>query len=133
MALYIFEFTIPPNTPKNRPFEKIVKVGNGVVKKVEIRIPPGHYGFAGMRIYAQEIPILPENPEAWVYGNDEIVFDEPLWLILRPEYEFKLVGYNESPNFEHTFLVRFIVTPLTAYRQLPIPEEIKTLQELLTE
>lgn len=133
MALYWYEFTIPPNTPKNKPIEKIVKVGRGVVKRIEIRIPSGHMGVAGMRIYAQEALILPENPEGWIRGDNEIVYDEPMWLILRPEYEFKLVGYNESQFFDHAFIIRFIVVPLTAFEELPIPKALETIEKLLTE
>ena len=133
MALYSFSFIIPKQTPKDKPVEKIVKVGSGLIKKIQIRIPPTHYGLAKLRIYAQEALILPENPEEWVYGHNEIIEDELMLLILRPQYEFRLVGYNESMFRDLGFIVRFVVVPLTTFKTLPIARTEEELVRLLTE
>ena len=81
MALYTWKFTIPANTPKDNAERMEVWVKRGVVVRAKIVIPTGHVGLAKMQIWKGEIPILPENPDGWIFGDGEEVEDIPLWII----------------------------------------------------
>jgi len=134
MALYTFTFTIPKNTLPPNYYRKTIYIKKGVITKIRIVVPFGHMGKAKMQIWKGEIPILPENPEEWVYGNNEIIEDEPYWEIEGLKEEFQLVGYNESTSYDHTFIVRFVVVPREVLSPwITSTKAIKTIKELLEE
>ena len=132
MALYTWKFTIPANTPKDNAERMEVWVKRGVVVRAKIVIPTGHVGLAKMQIWKGEIPILPENPDGWIFGDGEEVEDIPLWIIGEKEEKFTFVGYNEDDTFEHSFIIRFIVLPFEVIFPLSLsPAKEQVMQELI--
>ena len=132
--LYVFKFTIPQQTTKQNPLRKKIEIPRGVIQKVIITIPFGHFAVAGMQIRYGEVVVMPQGEENWIYGNNEIVEDIWYWEIEKDKEEFTLVGYNDSQYFEHSFIVRFLVVPLQLVPPEIIPLKIeKEIKRLMGE
>lgn len=125
--LYCVDLTVPANTPRTSPVRQDIEIKSGVLRKVSVMIPAGHFALAHLVIMDGETQIVPHEGD--IHGNDEIfTFDE--WIeIPEPKRTLTLLGWNEDDSYDHTFYVRILVLP----RWLASPELYlgETLDRLL--
>jgi len=76
---------------------------------IQIVIPWGHGGLAGLAIFYGLEQIAPRPTGTWFKGNDQVIEWKELFTIPERKAKFKLVGYNDDDSYSHTFIVRFVV------------------------
>lgn len=70
----VYDVTCPASTPASAPIEtQAYSGGNFTVTAVTILIPDGHLGTTGIALGFAHNPVIPENPGAFISGNDEIL------------------------------------------------------------
>jgi hypothetical protein len=100
----VYEVTVNALTAKGAPATTPTWFNPGTVVNVEIVIPAGVAGLAGIRISVAGTQIFPSNRGSWLVGDNEI--------ILRDVYNWpnsgriEVEGYNEDTH-AHTFQVRY--------------------------
>ena len=109
--LYTTSLTIPANTAKNNKVCTEISIREGVITKISIVIPWGHFGLAHLIILDGTTQIIPFNPDSSIVGNDETFTFDVNIDVKEPEHVFKICGWNEDIQYSHTFYVRFIVMP----------------------
>ncbi len=123
------DVTVPANTPKSSPVRIPVQVPPGVLRKVWVRIPPGHAGLAHLILRHGETQIIPYYGD--IHGDDELlIFDEV--------YEFKtddtivFEAWNDDSSYDHTFIVRLLILPkIVAYPELAMFMALKKMLEAM--
>jgi hypothetical protein len=108
--LYTIDITIPANTPKESPIEEKVLIKSGVIRKISILIPSGHFCLAHLVIKDGETQIVPHEGD--IHGDGETLEFEDWIQIEEPERIITFCGWNEDTTFSHTFYVRIIVLPI---------------------
>jgi len=100
----------PINTATTSPLITQVNLGDVMLHKVRIRIPPGHSGQTGIQIRLGSNTIIPWNDATkFIVGNDD-----------RLEFDYEdevttgltIATYNVG-NYPHTFYVTFVNTPIS--------------------
>ena len=109
----VYEITVPANTTKEAPRKEPTQFNPGEVVSLEIVIPAGVAGLAGIRISSNGVQLFPINTGKWLSGDDDV--------IKRDVYNFpnsgrlEIEGYNEDSN-AHTFIVRYGVREIALPR-----------------
>lgn len=93
------EVVVPSGTAKATPQSTSWNLGRVVVDQIDLRVPPGPSGLAGLAILYAGVPIIPsEQPGTFFVGDDE-AFSWPLtWEISGP---FTVQTYN-TDIYPHT-------------------------------
>jgi len=103
---YEQRITIPPNTTETSPTTEVLNVHPGILKRVQVRFPPGCCGLAHLQVKYLDRTIYPANINSDISGDGEpIEFEEDIILNDVP-FEFTLVGWNEDDTYSHTIIVR---------------------------
>jgi len=107
--IYTYSLKIPLKTEETSPVEKEVEVEGEIIDMIQIVIPWGHGGLAGLAIFYGLEQIAPRPTGTWFRGNDQVIEWRELFTI--PERKAKLIlkGYNDDDSYPHTFIVRFVV------------------------
>lgn len=112
------DFAVPAGTAAVAPISSILQLGEVNLDRVQIVIPDGVAGLAGIAFFYAGQQILPfTNAASWIIGNNE----QPSFPV-----DFELGGrlimkaYN-ADVFLHTFYVRLTVTDLDVDGFVPIP------------
>lgn len=109
-----FEVTVNALTAKGTPATTQTRFPSGTVVNVEIVIPAGVAGLAGLRISCSGTQLFPINTGSWLIGDNEVV--------TRDVYNWPNSGRIDVEAFNedihaHTFQVRYAV----AENPLPAP------------
>lgn len=100
----VFEVTIPAETPEAAPVVFPTHFNPGTVVEVEVVIPAGAAGLAGVRVVTNRAQIWPRTRGAWFIGDNEAVKREVYnWP---NSGRLELEGYNTG-KFAHSFQVRY--------------------------
>lgn len=109
----VFDVTVPSGTSKTAPVSIPTTFNPGTVVSLEVIIPDGVSGLAGIRIASSKSQIFPHNTGAWLRGNKEkIERDVTGWP---NSGALEVEGYNED-IYQHTFTIRYAVV------ENPIPK-----------
>jgi len=111
MAIYTIKLTIPANTSKDAPVSTSVKLARAVLTRISLRIPPGHCAVTGLRIKYGRLQLWPEEPGTWLTGDDETLAWDEYFELPHDPTRLTIEAYNESAEYEHTFLIRLITLP----------------------
>ena len=130
--LFEASITIPANTTKADPTVVIMKVALGIITKMMVRPRPGHAALAHMVILHHEHQIAPST-EGMSFSGDTFPIDwEEYYESYQPPYELKLIGWNDSDYFSHTFTVFVVILPRRAILALAVTDVIKGILGLLS-
>lgn len=101
-----FGVTIPAGTTKASGFTADLSFPQRVVRRIEIRVPPGPKGEVGFRLGAAGVQVIPSEAGAYVITDDELIpWDlEGLW----DSGSWTLFAYNTG-RYPHTLEFRFLV------------------------
>lgn len=113
MAAEIRSFTVatPLGTAKAAPQVSNLTMPTRVVRKIEIRVPPGPNGELGFAIGMAGQAIIPYNAGEWFVTSDEVVvweFDTGL-----DSGAWQCQTYNTG-NYDHTIQIRFYLDLVTS-------------------
>jgi hypothetical protein len=115
--LFTASVKAPANTPKESPVVKPVRLKEGILTKVSILIPSGHAALAHLAIKDGETQIIPWGDDEWIEGDNETLEWEPNYRLPSEPAELSLVAWNEDQLYDHTFYVRFWITPFEEYTE----------------
>jgi hypothetical protein len=113
------QVTTPPNTTAAAPQSTNWTVGNGVVDRVDVVIPPGHQALTGLQIQWGGRQVFPYDGAEFIVGdNDEITVALGLYvqagiLVVRT--------FNLDDTFAHSHLLRAYVVDLEQDAGLVLP------------
>jgi len=103
--LYVITLEIPKSTPMEDPAQTKLTIYEPWIRRIMIRIPPGHAGLAGLRIYYGHDVIFPHEEFEWVKGDDQFIDTEFIWKTPEQPCLLILKGYNQDPYYDHSFIV----------------------------
>lgn len=105
-----FNVTIPAGTPKTSIQVTALEFPPRIVTGISVRVPPGPNGQMGFRIGSAGVPIIPQQADAWLILNDEVLN----WQLsgYHDSGAWQLQGYNEGQS-DHTVYVRFLLELVT--------------------
>lgn len=118
-----FNVTIPAGTPKTDYQITALEFPPRIVTGISVRVPPGPNGQMGFRIGSAGVPIIPQQADAWLIINDEVIN----WQLsgYHDSGAWQLQGYNTGQS-DHTVYIRFLlelVTPPATTQTTIIPSE----------
>lgn len=102
-----YSITIPPNTTRELPTRKVMKVGPGILHILEVSFPPGCAALAHVYICHWEQQLWPWNTdETFAWDDYTIRITNINFGITTPPYRFVMYGWNEDMVFPHTIVCR---------------------------
>lgn len=107
--IYVFPFTLPPNTLKANPVRKEVNLVKGRIIKLGVVFPPGCLGLCGIRVIEREHQLFPSNTGEWFTGDDIDKDFEEDYPLLYPPFILKIEAYNEDDTYSHTVTLRILL------------------------
>ncbi|MEM3943798.1 MAG: hypothetical protein QXJ59_06910 [Thermofilaceae archaeon] len=102
MGLYYTQLTVPAN----RKAATTLPVEGEAVTRVEVRFPPGPQYLTGVRISWGAVQIFPRPAGAYVFGDDEIVFDDMYFQLIEQPTVLTIEGINYDQVYPHTVYIR---------------------------
>ena len=115
--------TIQPNMSKEHKVYVDCKLVKGLIYTVQIRIPSGHAGLAGLCIMHGNLQLWPSIPGTFFVGDDDALRFEDLYSLEEEPYLLRLWGYNEDTFYPHTFYVYFGIVSKETYIAKYVPVE----------
>lgn len=121
--------TVPAGTAIAAPQVTALPFADGVVTRVEVRIPPGPSGLAGFQIWNSGQRVIPYRDDTWIVSDDDAL-DWPL-TGYPTGGAWQFAGYN-TDLYPHTFYLRFHLDEIGAPAPgvvpiVPIAEEAPAL------
>lgn len=125
--------TYPANGSTADSIKNVIKLGIGVIYKIEVYFPPGSCGLCNIRLLYNTRQIYPLPIDEYFRGErNTITFDDTFISDVSP-YELVVDGYNSDTIYDHMGIVRigFESDPSFIVRYIPptITELIGKLQE----
>jgi hypothetical protein len=74
---------------------------------MEIRIPPGHAGLAGVWINHGGFQVWPSSLGEYFVGDDDLIAFDDIYLIEAAPFAFNIYTFNTDDTYDHSFYVRF--------------------------
>jgi hypothetical protein len=110
--VYVFSITTPKNTPEpSKGKTTIAKMERGIIKRFEIKFPPGPAGLLHVRIRRGSHQVWPTNPlGSFASDFETIAFDDEFDLTV-PPYQLEIDTWNVDDTYDHTVYVRFLLKP----------------------
>lgn len=108
----ILSVTCPVSTPQASAIETELPFNIGIVREVEIVIPPGHAGLTGLAIAQAHQIIIPATGTDWIIGDDDYI-KWPLENYLDAD-TWSAFTYNTDAFYPHSWQIRFLVDELDA-------------------
>lgn len=100
------QVTIPAGTLSNAPLSTVLTWLPGVVRSVQIIVPPGPRGLMGFRIAHSGQIIIPFSDDLWVVTDDEKLTWELSGYPTGAKWTF--IGYNAG-QYDHTVYMRWMI------------------------
>lgn len=124
--------TIQPNTSKEQMVYADCELMKGLIYTVQIRIPSGHAGLAGLCIAHGNLQIWPSLPGTFFVGDDDSLRFDDLYSLEEEPYLLRLWGYNEDTFYAHRFYVYFGIVSKEVYIAKYVPvEQYKYFQHMV--
>lgn len=130
--LFQAEITIPANTAKISPVTQRMGIAHGIITKFMVRPRPGHSALAHLVILHHEHQIAPSTENMDFHGDTFPIDWEEYYESYQPPYELKLVGWNDSTKYPHTFDVFVAVLPRKAIIAYQVVDAIKGVLGMLS-
>lgn len=132
--LYVVSISIPPNTPKDKPIEKEIKIFEKWVEDITIYFPPGHVCLTGVALFYGTDQIFPNEEQEWVKGNDIPIKGYLHFRAPEKPLRLKVKAYNEDDTYTHTVYVYINTSDISLDEvNKSIVEMTNILRELLEE
>ena len=103
-----FAVTVPAGTLQANPQVTSLAMPARIVRRVEIKVPPGPHGLVGFQLTSGGVPMIPINPGQFLTPDGETIgwdldgfIDSGAWQI---------TAYNTGA-FNHTLELRFLCDP----------------------
>ena len=106
---FCWDITIPKNTLEDTPYKKWLNVTKGVITRVDVKFPAGCHGMVNVRLFLENLQLVPLSEDEWITGDDETIPTETgIELSDRP-YKLKFVACSPDTDYDHVITVRIEV------------------------
>ena len=105
------DITIPKNTTRGSPTDVRLPIARGIITEFSVLIPPGHAGLAHLVINHAGHQIAPSTENMDIHGDNMLLDWKEYYEFYQPEFELKLLGWNDDDTYPHTFVVYCVVLP----------------------
>jgi len=109
---YVFDLTIPANTPADNPVEQEIDVGEGIIHLVEIETPPGCRGEVYAAVRQGLHQVWPSNPDGAYRSDSRVYSAREHYPIGRDAPSLTLMGWSPGTIYDHTVQFRISVLPV---------------------
>lgn len=124
--IYATSITVQPGTAIAAPISQPWATEDNIVDNIEVLIPPGNNGFAGVRVMKGDVQLVPWGQGTWIVGNDT----DHYWPIgeYLPTRDVTIQAYNTG-SYPHTYYLRMQVTdaPSTTQQSAATESDVATL------
>lgn len=104
--------TIPSNTIQSSPYSTVIKVPRGYLTGVKIQWRAGSGSLCGIRVYYQEVQIIPYNIDEWIPSTASIIEWGEMKSLSYPPRLFEIQAYNTDIQYAHKVWIAFEVSIL---------------------
>ena len=119
--IYTASITTQENTAEADAKRTVLRVGKGLVWRIEVEFPPGCSGLAHLFITDGKYQVFPATPgESFASDGNVIGFDD-LYLKNIPPYEFVITTWNDDQANPHTLQVRLAMASNEAFMSRYMP------------
>jgi len=134
--IYQKSITTPKDTPVLTPVSEVMEVNKGLIYQVDIIIPAGCVGLAGVRLLDGLYQVYPTTPNTWFVGDNIHMSFQDTYLKTDVPHQLTVQTYNLDDTYEHTLtvIISMVIKEIFMARFLPsysMDEMIKAI-ELLT-
>lgn len=130
--LFETSITIPANITRDDPTEEILPIAHGVITRIMVRPRPGHSAVAHLVILHHEHQIAPSIETMSLAGDASPIDWEEFYESYQPPYELKVLGWNESENYPHTFDVYVAILPRKAILPFALIDALRSIFGMIT-
>jgi len=124
---FAWDITIPAGRSETNPLEQTLKLGPGVITRVDVKFPAGCHGLAKVRLFHEEFQLVPLSRGEWVTGDDEAVRADMYFDLTRKLTHLKFRGACAGSTYAHTVTVRVTVLPVKVASMVPVLELLTRL------
>jgi len=103
---FCWDITIPADTQEYDPLESWLKLGSGIITRIDVKFPSGCHGMVKIRVFLESLQLAPLSEDEWVTGDDETVPTETGAELTDHPYKLKFVGCSPDTTYDHTITVR---------------------------
>lgn len=111
MALYSKKLTVPSNTSEDNPASIEFVIKEKLITKMEVGFAPGCYNMVGIKILYGIKRFWPEDPNTYLYGDNEIVSWREFQRLPETLSKLKVYGISPDTHYDHIILVRIFTLP----------------------
>ncbi len=130
--LFQADITITKGKTEADPTTEILPIAHGIITQIMVRPRAGHQNLAHLIIRHHEHQIAPSTEGMDIHGDFFPVDWGEYYESYQPPYELKLIGWNDSSAYSHTFTVYVVILPRKAIIALAVVDTIKSLLGLLS-
>lgn len=124
---YIYELTVPLDTPITAPVESKVRLITGTLRQIEVAFPPGPAAMVKVVIRDRILQISPINSEMYHAWDDYTEVFSMNYPLTDPAPELTLVGWSDDTIYAHDITFRFDVDPAGMDDKQALLEYLKSL------
>ena len=130
--LFSYAVTVPAGTPPENPIETILEIKPGVIKRIEVKFPPGCAATVHIQIFSGEFQLLPRNAGGSIRGDNETVWDEPYYEVYDEPATLTVKAWSPTANHDHEILIRILVLkPEIVFPELLLINELRRIEQKL--
>jgi len=119
--IYTATITESANTAKVDATRTVLRVGKGLVWRIEAEFPPGCVGLAHLQLWDGGYQLFPSSPgESFASDSTVIAFDD-LYLKQSAPFEFVAVTWNLDELYDHTMQIRVAMASNEAFMSRYMP------------
>ena len=119
--IYTATITIDANTAEVDAVRTVLRVGKGLIWRIEVEFPPGCAGLAHLKINDGLYQLFPATPgESFASDGTVIGFDD-LYLKNSAPFEFAITTWNLDEAWPHTLQVRVAMASAEAFMSRYMP------------
>lgn len=119
--IYTSTITTDANTSEASAKETVLRVGKGLIWRIEVEFPPGCAGLAHLKINDGSYQVFPATPGETFASDGTVIGFDDLYLKNAAPYEFLVTTWNLDEAWSHTLQVRVAMASSEAFMSRYMP------------
>jgi len=99
--IYVADITTPIINRAGNPLKTILKIGSGLIYKVEVEFPTGPCGLLYTRAYDGLHSLWPSSEGVWYHSDGVTIAFDDLYLKMQPPFQIDIFTYNLDEVYPH--------------------------------
>ena len=119
--VYSVSITTTAATAKTDAKRTVLKVGKGLVYKIEVEFPPGCCGLLHSLIFDGSYQVYPASPDDSFHSDAGVISFDDCYLKMGAPFEFVIETWNLDDTFDHKIQVRVGMASSEAFMSRYMP------------